>query len=271
MVSDIFTLTLVVLFASALLGAFLRTRARDRCLKDFEGHQVNIQETPEKRAWGHLMVYPNGVELIYQESHRDAQGHIETSMVYYREQLQKVRFIMRAHDELSPSNQERRAADIRRTYRPGLRRRLSRSLWNTINSIRDAVMEALGMVIGRAKSAGGSGSTLLQQDKYLAGVGKDLLGHVARAYDPILERYIGRRVVVELAGPDGTEEFAGILKEYSQRYLEVLNVRYPSEPRGRDVDLILPRPAAALRHGGETVTGWREVIRSTVSGQRASL
>ncbi|MDA2926458.1 hypothetical protein MYX78_04375, partial [Acidobacteria bacterium AH-259-G07] len=162
MVSDIFTLTLLVLFASALLGTFLRSRARDRCLKDFEGYQVNIQETAEKRAWGCLIVYANGVELIYQEPQRDAEGHVETSVVYYTDQLQKVRFIMRAHDELSPSNQERRAAEIRRTYQRSLRSRLARSLWNTINSVRDAVMEALGLVIGRAKSAGRFGSTLLQ-------------------------------------------------------------------------------------------------------------
>ena len=135
MTGDILTLSLVFLIGSALLGVFLRSRSRDRCLKDFEGYQVNVQETPEKRAWGRLVVYPNGAELIYREPHRDAQGHVETSVVYYGDQLRKARFILRAHDELSPSKQERRAASIRRTYRPTLTRRLRRSLWNTINSV----------------------------------------------------------------------------------------------------------------------------------------
>jgi hypothetical protein len=169
--------------------------------------------------------------------------------------------MMRAHDRLSASNQERRAAEIRRTYRPGLRRRLARSLWNNFNSVRDAVMEGLGLVIGRAKTRGGLGSSVLQQDKYLTGMGKDVMSHVARAYDPILERYIGHRVVLELDDPEGSREFAGILKEYSRHYVEILNVQYPSSSGDRDVDLILPRPDAALRHGGEAVTSWREVIR----------
>ena len=214
---------------------------------------MDIQEGPEKRAWGCLIVYPNGVELIYASAQRDVQGHLESSVIYYADQLQQVRYIMRAHDRLSAANQKRRTKAIRRTYRPGLIRRSVRSFWNIFNSIRDALMEALGMVIGKAKSGGGAGSGVLQQDRYLTGMGKDVMSHVTRAYDPILERYIGHRVVVELAGPERGEEFAGILKEYSKDYVEILNVRYPSDSGDRDVDLILPRPAAVLDHGGEAV------------------
>lgn len=81
---------------------------------------------------------------------------------------------------------------------------------------------------------------------------------------------VGRRVVVETDGPDGREEIAGILKEYSEGYLEVLDVRYPSEEGGRVVDLILPRPAASLRHGGEFAKARPEGVELKASDDRAS-
>ena len=52
-----------------------------------------------------------------------------------------------------------------------------------------------------------------------------LSGTVGNAYEPILERYIGQHVVVEIVRGDAVEEEYGILKEYSTKYVELLNVR----------------------------------------------
>ena len=62
-------------------------------------------------------------------------------------------------------------------------------------------------------------------------VGKTLLGAVGNAYEPMLERQIGKPIVIEMSSPadsDGTNiELCGYLAEYSDKYLAMFNVEQP--------------------------------------------
>ena len=56
-----------------------------------------------------------------------------------------------------------------------------------------------------------------------------MLGAAANAYEPILERHIGKRVVLELkaAGENASPiELPGYLVEYSEKYVAVFNVEH---------------------------------------------
>jgi hypothetical protein len=67
---------------------------------------------------------------------------------------------------------------------------------------------------------------MLSKYKELTTSGAELLsGVTGHAYEPILERYIGQYVVAEIVRKGAVEEEYGILKEYSAKYLELLNVR----------------------------------------------
>jgi hypothetical protein len=84
----------------------------------------------------------------------------------------------------------------------------------------------LGVVLGRVQKSAA---------RYLADggasiktlVGGKVLGQVGTVYDPLLEHYIGHRVVIELLEGDEIHEHVGIFKEYSGDFIEILDVQYP--------------------------------------------
>ena len=78
------------------------------------------------------------------------------------------------------------------------------------------------------------------------------MGSVGTSFEPLLERYIGHRVVVELVKGDKIFEYPGVLKEYTAEFIEVMDVDYKvkDEP-ARKADLVVPRKYGLVRHLGE--------------------
>ncbi len=119
---------------------------------------------------------------------------------------------------------------------------------------RDACIEAMGAVVSQMKKGTGS-PVMTQQGARIEGAGKTLIQEVVNhAYEPILERQIGKRVVVEYR-KDERIEIVGVLREYSDRYLELLDVTLPREAadHGKEMDLILPRRISVVRHRAQAL------------------
>jgi hypothetical protein len=222
-VDKAFSITLLFIFVSAIVGIYVKRRSRDRCLKDFHGFQVRIELKDGKLIWGRLLVFPSGLELVYPRPHHDDDhGHDETSYIMLQDHLAQVQAIYRYHDELTPSNQARRLKEIRRTYHPNVFRRFGRWFRNFLNTFRDAINESMGLVMARMKA--GSQSTVMQtQDQRLNQMGKTVVEGAANAYDPLYERYIGHKVVAEELRKENWIEHPAILKEYSPGWIELLN------------------------------------------------
>ena len=51
LLDNVVALTIVFIFASAIMGAFLKTRARDRCLKDFHRYHITVEDKLGDAAW----------------------------------------------------------------------------------------------------------------------------------------------------------------------------------------------------------------------------
>jgi hypothetical protein len=176
-----------------------------------------------KRVWGQLMVFYNGLELVYPAPHPDAEGdHFETSFIVYQEQYPAIYALMRLHDELLPENQHKREEEIRQTYHPRWLRRIWRHVRNAFNIMRDAFVQTVSLLIGAAKK-GSSSTFLATQDKRIEGTARELLGQAA-AYEPMLERYIGRKVVLDIHRDNTNIEYCGILKDYTSAFIELLDV-----------------------------------------------
>lgn len=219
----VFTLTLLVIFLSALIGTYIKRRMRDRCLEDFMGFHVTVAMKDGTWIWGRLLVFPNGIELLYVSPHRDPQGHQETSTLLFADQMANIQVIYRFRDELTDIQRERRREEIERTYHPSFWRRLRRRLRNLLNLFRDAFSQTIGVAVAQAKKTRPSATVLQTQDAALTQVGQTILGSVARAYEPMLERYIGHCVVAEEERDSVWIEHAGILKEYTANWLEILD------------------------------------------------
>ena len=244
-------LTILLILGLAIMGAVLKARRRDACLKSFSRYLVHVRFKNGKRTWGELTTDATGIELDYRADHLDVQGHVESSYIIFNGEFPDIYMIMRFLDELTPRNVRRRQEMLDRSYRPNILRRTRRKIRNGYNLLRDALSQAMAALLTAATKT--APAALTGQQKAITGTGQEFVEWFGNAYDPILERHIGRKVVVEVASPNGDiVEFVGVFREYSSSYLEVMDVTFNEDGRDRQVDLIIPRLHSTVRHNAES-------------------
>ena len=220
-----FFISIGLVFLLGLIGAYLRSMVRDRCLKSWDGFHITVERADGKVIWGVMHLEPTGMELSYLDTVQD-EKHIESTFLIYNSEYKDIQAIYRYADKLSEWGKEQRARDVENSFHPGPLRRLGRKTRNFLSTATDSLNEVIGVVLGRVQK---SGSRFLT-DKDTATLGKlsgQVIGQAGSMYDPLLERYIGRRVVVELAEENEVHEHVGIFKNYSADFLELLEVQYP--------------------------------------------
>ena len=114
-------------------------------------------------------------------------------------------------------------------------------------------MEVVNLLMGRAKSLTPAGKVLQGQDKYTSSLQEQLITSVGTSYEPILERYIGKKVVLAMISGEKKVELAGILKDYTTEFITLLDIAYNTEggERARNADILIPRSIGQVRHSGE--------------------
>ena len=246
-------ITIVFIILATIVGAFVRRRCRDKCLKDFSNNMVTLEEASGKRIWGQLRVENTGLELIYPKKRKDADGHDEASYILYKYEYANIGALVRFHDELGQEDRKRRQQELKRTYHPTLLRRLKRKMLNVFKTLRDSVLEVLNVLISQAKKATPAGAVLSSQDKYVTQMKQDLVGAVGTSFEPLLEKYIGHKVVLELTRADKVFEYCGVLKDYTAEFIEIMDVDYKTqqEKAPRKSDFVVLRKYGTVRHLGE--------------------
>ena len=218
---NIFYITLIFVFGAALISFVIQRWALDRCLKHFSNFYVSIEQEGQDPVWGELTVYPGGIEVIYSEARADDTGNAETSYIVFENQMDKILAIERYHEELDEEDKTRRLKDVNSLKKRGLLKKIARGLRNLSNAFKDAISQSMGLVV--AQSRGKASSSLAKsQDAGIKKIGDEALGAVSNRFEPILERYIGSRVIVESKNGDETCRHLGILKEYSSNWIELL-------------------------------------------------
>jgi small nuclear ribonucleoprotein (snRNP)-like protein len=246
-------ITIIFIALAAAIGAFLRRINRDRCLKDFEKNFITLQNTAGRIIWGILNVGNTGLEFVYPEKQKDEAGQSKSSYLMYKSEYPNIRALIRFHDELSEEDKKERTKELKRTYHPCLLRRLSRKTLNFLKTVRDSMLEVVNLLITHAKKAAPAGGILTSQDKYVTQMKQDAVSLVTTSFEPLLEKYIGRRVVLELSKNDKIFEYHGVLKDYTAQFIEIMDVDYKlkdDEP-ARKADLVVPRQYGTVRHLGE--------------------
>ena len=246
-------ITILFIIFAAGIGAFVRKRSRDKCLRDFERNMVTLEQTSGKRIWGKLRVENTGLEFVYPEKHKDQEGHDEASYILYKYEYPNIGAVIRFHDELSESNKKEREKELKRTYHPGRWRRLKRKTLNVFRTVRDSVVEIVNLLISQAKKATPAGKVLTSQDKYVSQMKQELMASAGTSFEPLLERYIGHKVVLEMIKGDKIFEYCGVLKEYTAEFIEIMDVNYAAKlgQPTRTADLVVPRKYGLIRHLAE--------------------
>jgi len=246
-------ITIIFIILAAGLGAFIRKRSRDKCLRDFEQNMVTLEDTAGKTIWGKLRVENTGLEFVYPQKQKDTDGHEEASYILYKYEYPNIGAVIRFHDDLNESNKKARDKELKRTYHPGFWRRQKRRIMNVFRTVRDSVVEIVNLVISQAKKATPAGKMLTSQDKYVSQMKQELMGSVGTSFEPLLERYIGHKVVLEMIKGDKIFEYCGVLKEYTAEFIEIMEVNYKTteDQPARTADLVVPRKRGLIRHLGE--------------------
>ena len=245
--------TIIFIGLSTFVGAFIKGRKKDKCLKDFREFIITLEDVSGKRIWGRLDIEATGMELTYTQAHDDTDGHIESSYMLYKYEYGNISALIRYHDYLSEENRKRRDAELEKTYHPSRLRRSRRKIVNVFKTIRDSIMEVSNVLLSQAKKTTGAGTLLKTQDKYVSQMKNQMIGSADTAYEPLLEKYIGHRVVTEFLHKDQPVEMTGVLKDYTAEFIELLDVEYwtGNEDQRKKADIILPRKRAVVRHLAE--------------------
>ena len=249
---DTFTITIVFIILSTVVAAFIRRKSRDKCLKDFSHDLVTLEDTTGKLIWGKLRVENTGLELIY-PTKQDKNGHDETSYILYKYEYSNIQALIRFHNELSEGGKKEREKELKRTYHPKFLRRLKRKIQNVFKTVKDSVMEVVNLLISQAKRTTPAGAMLTSQDKYISQIKQELTGSMGTSFEPLLERYIGNRVVIELIKGEKIFKYTGVLKDYTAEFIEVMDVDYrvKEDQPVKMADIVVLRKYGIIRHLGE--------------------
>ena len=247
-----FWLPMILLFVAATITAIAARRKRDRCLKYFNREPVMILMDSGKWLWGRFNAYPKALELVFEKPELDDSGCRKSSYVLYTPEGDGIRKILQLPPLAGTPEHEKWQREIQRIAHPSMIRRIRRSVWNVFNTLRDAVSQSLSMIIGNMKKSTPVGK-VAGADKRAGEIGNTLLGTVPNAYEPVLEKYLSKQVIVEMLDDGEVVEFAGLLQEYSGKYLLLRNVAYQPETAGNTplpdrFDIIFPRGKALVRH-----------------------
>jgi len=217
-------LTIGIIFLTTLVGSVLRGLRKDRCLRDFDGFHVTVERKGNHRIWGRMRLEPTGFELEYRDDVLDEQMHVETSYTLYKSEYPQIQAIYRYVDELTPEKRKQRNQALHRAFHPSPFRYAVRTVRNFTNTATDSLTEAFGLLAGKATP---SQQLLAPGQTHLKGLTKDLLGYVGTNYDPLLEKFVGVQVVVEVVEGDAVREYVGVFKDYTGGFLEILDVYFP--------------------------------------------
>lgn len=250
---DTFGITIIFIFICAFVGAFISGRSKDKCLASFSKNMVTLEDKTGKAIWGVLRTENTGLELVYRDKHQDTQGHIESSYILYKNEYSSIQAVIRFHDQLDEKGKIKREKELQKTYHPSFIRRSKRRIINIFKTVRDSFVEVLNLFIGQIKKKTAAGGMLSTQDKYVNQMKQNLVGTIGTSYEPLLERYIGHKVILELMKDDKIIEYPGVLKEYTSEFMELMDIDYSvsAEEPLKKADLVVPRQSSIIRHLGE--------------------
>ena len=259
---DSFTATIIIGVVIALVASLIRMKRCDKCLKDFENDIISLLDSSNTLITGRLDAENTGLELLFSDdvvkkqvySTYSPENAQQVSYIMYKSDYPKIKALIRYHENLSEKDKKLRAEEIERTYHPNLFRRGKRRLFNILKIVRDSLADIFSMITGQLFKKSGV-ALIAEQKKQTDRLQKEIVDTIEPAFEPLLEKYIGNLVVVELNDEGTVVSLKGILKDYSSEFLEILDVVlcFPLNCDGKLADVLLPRRLASVRGIAERV------------------
>lgn len=264
---DTLTITLLFVLISAFIVVILRKIKKDKCLKDFKKNTITLEKRDGKRVKGKLNVASTGLEFIYPQTLKDESGFCINSFLFYKTEYPMIQLLIRYIDDMTDKEKVEREKELKKTFHPSRFRRYSRKMANFFKTIKDSLLEIFNLVSNQWGKNTAAGMLMASQDKYVDKIKNELITTVDNSFEPLLEKYIGYRVILELNRGEKIDKYKGILKRYTGEFIELIDVDYVdlseyednvdssiSEKKDKEklivsekVDLVVPRRYGVVR------------------------
>ncbi len=233
-------LTILVVIVVATILALVRVQKRDRCLTHFDGYHVTLAEKDGNVIWGRLDLRSTGMELHYPGPRRSKKGFWQQSFLYYRDQYEAMDGVYRSTAGLTDEQIEARRRYLMQTANPGIFRWLYRSTRNWVGMVRDALVQAVSLLLGAAKSRAQPAAVLTRDQERVSTLSEEIIGHAGNSFDPLLERHLFTRVIVNVTRQGERYSYCGYLADYTSKFLEIIDAQVNSSEDEFDVMTLKP-------------------------------
>lgn len=256
--------TILIIFLAAIITILVQQRKRDKCLNFFRDFHVTYLDAGGRVIWGDLEVFSAGLSLLFDAPFTTRGELIKTSAMIYESEMATCIALCRLEGALTRKEKKARQKQIRRSFRPGLIRRVFRGVRNMFNTLRDAFNKAFNLLLGAMVKTRPGAVALTGQQPQLEQIGSTLIGVAGNAYEPILEKLIGKPVILLLNNPllpdAAPTQLPGYLVDYTDEYLAVFNTdQRPLETMELEVTEPVELPWVKIdrgeKHATITVTG----------------
>lgn len=246
---DATTIAILFIILSALVAVVLRKVKKDKCLKDFRDDIVTLELLNGQQYRGKLKMKSSGLQFKYPETIEGEYNLKFLSFLLYKNEFPDIQAVVRYHKDLTAEAKKLRKEDFKRTFQPSRWRKARRSSLNFLKIIKDAVIEIINMMTSHLSKTTPVGAAISSNDSQVNKMKNEVYGLVETSYEPLLEDYIGERVILELKRGNDWVKYNGVLKDYTAEFIELIDVDYAPEEKGKiDADLIVLRKYGIVRN-----------------------
>tara|TARA_B110001452_G_scaffold254082_1_gene245320 strand:+ start:2852 stop:3589 length:738 start_codon:yes stop_codon:yes gene_type:complete len=240
---DSLTITILSIVVVTFLSAFIKGRKKDRCLKKVNGYFIHIYNSKQKTIWGRAEIESNSIVIDFENSNELTKK----KFILYKNEFKNMQLIILLHSYLDKKQKLKRNRILKKFLRPGIFSKVKRKLGNVFATAKDAVNEIINLLMASAKTIGPMKS-ISPQGKHLDRLKDDSMGNLkGNAYEPIWEKYIGKKVDVEIK-EDKSLKIEGVLVEYSQSYILLFDSSIKGIEYDGPNDLLISREYGTIRH-----------------------
>jgi hypothetical protein len=199
-----------------------------------------------------MKIKSSGLQFNYPELIEGEYNLKFLSFLLYKNEYPDIQAVVRYHRDLTEAGKKLRKEDFKRTFQPSRWRKIRRSILNFLKIIKDAVIEIINMMTSHLSKTTPVGAAISSNDSQVNKMKNEVYGLVETSYEPLLEEYIGERVILELKRGNDWVKYNGVLKDYTAEFIELIDVDYAPEEKGKiDADLIVLRKYGIVRNLSE--------------------
>jgi len=165
------------------------------------------------------------------------------NLIIYKNEYPTINKIIRYTDVQNEKEKEKRQVELNKITNPSLLRKMKRKIIIFFNITKDAIFEVSETMLTKTKLS------TLNQTEFVESIKNNTTNTSTKSsYQPIWERYIGRKVVLEQVINDIKIDYSGVLKEYSSNYILLYDVSLKNKTQIQKSDILFSRKNSVIRN-----------------------